>query len=125
MLGTGKVPRVSGFKGSVMVGKVQRQERYPLKRRYKANVNEKKIEGEIEDISASGVALKVPPDSLFNIENDQFIELQIENIGNVSGRVARTYENGFAIAFEPDQKETDKITAEIEKFRKATARRRF
>ncbi|MEE8393653.1 MAG: PilZ domain-containing protein [Rhodospirillales bacterium] len=108
-----------------MVDKVQRQARYPLKRRYKAKVNKRKIEGEIEDISASGVAVRAPPDSLFNIENDQFIELQIENIGNISGRVARIYENGFAIAFEPGQKETEKITDEIKKFRKVTARRKF
>ncbi len=108
-----------------MVGKVRRQNRYPLKNRYKVKVNEKKIEGEIKDISASGVALEVQPDSLLDIQNDQFTELHIENIGNISGRVARIYENGFAIAFEPGQKETEKITDEIKKFRKVTARRKF
>ncbi len=108
-----------------MVSKIERQKRSYFPKRYKIKLGKNDFEGEVDNISASGVAVKYQPDSLFNIENDQFAELQIESIGNVSGRVARTYENGFAVAFDIDEKQKDKIAAEIEKFRKATARRRF
>ncbi len=108
-----------------MVSKVQRRERTNFPKRYKIKLDKSKFEGEVENISASGIAVKAPPDSLFKIENDQFAELQIESIGIVSGRIARTYENGFAIAFDANEEQKGKIADEIEKFRRATARRKF
>ncbi len=109
-----------------MVSKVRRFERTQYPKRFRARVNNKDIEGVVKDISESGVALEVPPDSLVNIQNDLFAELQIEGLGDISGRVARSYEDGFAVAFSDHGEEKQKeIQDEIEKFHKTVGKRRI
>ncbi len=108
-----------------MISKVHRFERTQYPKRFRARVNNKKIEGTVKDISESGVALEVPPDSLVDIQNDLFTELQIEGLGSLSGRVARSYEDGFAVAFGDHGEEKKKIIQdEIDKFRKKVGKRR-
>ena len=108
-----------------MISKVHRSERIQYPKRIRARVNNKDIEGTVKDLSESGVALEVPPDSLVDIQNDLFTELQIEGLGGLSGRVARSYENGFAIAFgDHGAKKQKQIQDEIDKFRKIVGKRK-
>lgn len=55
------------------------------------------FEAQSQDISRSGIALSL---SAPLMENGMFVELHTEGLGNLSGKVARTYEGGAAVQFD-------------------------
>ncbi len=71
-------------------------ERYELKKSVRAETGGREVEGHVRDISASGVALNID----LNLNNDDFVQLHINNVGDVQGRVTRTFEGGFAVEFD-------------------------
>lgn len=56
-----------------------------------------RIEAESRDVSMSGMALSLNAPV---IENGQFVELHTEGLGNMTGKVARTYDGGAAVQFD-------------------------
>ncbi len=74
----------------------RKHERYELKRSVRAESAGQEAEGRVRDISASGVALNID----LNLSNNDFVQLHIDTVGDVQGRVARTFEGGIAIAFD-------------------------
>jgi len=71
----------------------------------------------VHDISAGGAGLLV--DGTF--ENNAFVELHMEGIGSVKGRVARGFVEGIGVEFDLAEAEKEKMDAELRAFRKTVA----
>jgi len=75
-----------------------RYERHALKKRVDVTTSSgETFSAETRDVSRSGMAVSL---STPVMENGQFLELHAEGLGEVTGRVARTYDGGAAIQFE-------------------------
>ena len=61
------------------------------------------------DISASGAALELEAD----FDEEERVELDIEDLSPLSGTVARSYDDGFAVEFDLDEGDEDRLVAEI------------
>lgn len=101
---------------------VAQRRRYPrteISRPFRAAIpdSDTELKGRTRDVSASGAALV----SELNVPNDTFVELHMEGVGDVSARVVRSFEGGFAVAFELDDEERAALEAAIEKFRKESS----
>lgn len=55
------------------------------------------FEARSENVSRSGIALSLEGPAM---ENGQFLELHMEGLGNLKGRVVRAYSGGMALQFE-------------------------
>jgi len=89
-----------------------RDDRYAYPKRAKARTGDREAEGRVKDISVSGVALLIQT----SVENGQFVELHIEGVGQVSGHVARVYEDGLAVQFDADAEKRRRIGKTIAKY---------
>ena len=67
------------------------------------------VEGTVNDVSLSGVALNIST----NVANGQFVEMHIEGVGSVTGNVARTYQGGAAVHFDEDEETRRRVAATI------------
>ena len=61
------------------------------------------------DISAGVAALSVDAD----VEDESQVELDIEDLSPLSGIVARSYDDGFAVEFDLDEAEEDRLLSEL------------
>ena len=68
-----------------------------------------------QDISFGGIGIGIA----VTLQNDQFVELHIDNVGPVPGHVVRTYQGGVGVAFDVDDEERRRIAEAIEKARRA------
>jgi len=68
--------------------------------------------GRVVDISSSGAAVSIE-DSDRQIDDDQDMELDLEEFGTLSGNVVRTLEDGFAMSFDLDEDDEDRLISEI------------
>ena len=84
------------------VGQWRLDMRIPYRRPTRAKAAAVEVEAEVLDISRSGAALQ----STVVLDNNTFVELHIEGVGHMEGRVARSYDGGFAVQFEasPEQR---------------------
>ena len=55
------------------------------------------------------------------LDNSTFVELHIGDVGAIPGHVTRSYEGGFAVEFDVEEKEKERIEAEIKRFRRTMA----
>ena len=78
------------------VGQRRVDMRIPYRRPTRAKTAAREVEAEVLDISRSGAALQ----SSVVLDNNAFVELHIEGVGDMEGRVARSYDGGFAVKFE-------------------------
>lgn len=78
-------------------------ERYFVNAPVTGSVGEQPFEGQLKDISATGAAITGVGDVTF--ENDQFVQLHMDGIGQQSGYVRRRIPEGFALQFEVDEDE--------------------
>ncbi len=90
----------------------ERRERHPYKGRVSVNVDGQEIEGQVDNISISGLAINTH--SAF--ENAQFVDLHIDGIGAAVGRVTRVYDGGIAVQFDAEQSESSAVGQAIRKF---------
>ena len=69
--------------------------------RVSKSVRERKREhrGATRDISASGAAVVAEP----GIEDRSSVDLDIEDVGDISGHVSRLFDDGFAVVFDLDE----------------------
>ncbi len=94
----------------------RRDPRTPYPKQATVRSGGRQVEGTVEDISASGVAINMAlPLDGGQFENNQFVELQIEGLGQVTGNVARAYPGGVAVHFDADQEGRERIDEVIEK----------
>ncbi|MBC8242246.1 MAG: PilZ domain-containing protein [Alphaproteobacteria bacterium] len=75
-----------------------RHERFSFKERVEVTTpSGERFQTESQDVSRSGISLSVNAPFM---QNGQFLELHAEGLGNVSGKVARTYIGGAAVQFD-------------------------
>jgi len=80
------------------VGTQPRHERVPFKKRVQVTTDAgARFEAVSHDVSLSGISLSLNAPLM---ENGQFLELHAEGLGNMAGKVARTYDGGAAVQFE-------------------------
>ncbi len=78
------------------IGERRVETRMRYRRPTRAKAADIKIKAESLDISGGGAALQ----SSVVLDNNTFVQLHIEGIGDLKGRVARSYDGGFAVKFE-------------------------
>jgi len=75
--------------------------------------------GRVVDISSSGAAVSME-NSEDHFEDDQDLELELEEIGTLTGNVVRTLDDGFAMSFDLDEEGEDRLISEITGFQNGT-----
>lgn len=86
--------------------------RYPrvgLAKTVRARTKKDVVEGAVGDVSVG--AIKVRSDASLMVGQD--VELQIEGLSPVSGRVSRALDDGFVVSLGLGQADEDRLIAEI------------
>jgi len=94
---------------------LRRHPRVTITKRVSARDNVQAIDGTLKDISASGAAINVAAD----FEDDFPVELEIEDMGQFSGRVARSFEDGLAVNFDLDEDDERRLISDLEELNEA------
>ena len=92
------------------------QRRYPrvaISKSLRARADSYEAEGSLIDISAGGAAVGLADDLDFDALDNLEVELDIEDMTPVDGRIARSFDEGFAVVFDLDQAEEDLLLAEV------------
>ena len=76
-------------------GHKQRRPRHKIKKPVRASGNGIERDGHVRDISGTGAALEI--ESAWG--DDDLLDLDIDDIGEMSGRVARSFEEGIGVRF--------------------------
>ncbi|MDP6572239.1 MAG: PilZ domain-containing protein [Rhodospirillales bacterium] len=97
------------------VGDRRVDSRVRYRRPMRAKAAKVEVEAELLDISGSGAALQ----SNVLLDNNTFVELHIEGVGNMEGRVARSYEGGFAVKFEVSAEQRGRLKTAIADYTQA------
>ena len=87
----------------------RRHPRIAVSRPVRAKSGAREHRGATKDISGNGAALEIDAE----LEDENLVELDIEDMSRVSGRVARWFDDGFAIEFDIDEDEEARLIAEI------------
>lgn len=87
----------------------RRHPRLTISKQVRAVAGEELREGVTLDISASGAAFELEAD----FDEDDHVELDIEDLSPLTGTVARSYDEGFAVEFDLDEGDEDRLVAEI------------
>jgi c-di-GMP-binding flagellar brake protein YcgR len=87
----------------------RRHRRVSLSKSVQAKTDSRQYEGSVKDISASGVALNVDAE----VDEESQVELDIKDLSPLSGIVARSYDDGFAVEFDLDEEEEDRLLSEL------------
>jgi hypothetical protein len=69
------------------------------------------LEGTVEDISLSGIALR----SAADVGTDSFVRLHIDGMEPVAGSVVRAYNGVIAVQFEKDEVQRQRVAHEVER----------
>ena len=95
------------------IGDRRRLPRYQLEERVRVRSGEveHEHEGRLKDVSGGGALL----DLGVPLENDVFVELHVEGLGRLPGRVVRGRENEIAVKFTIGEEEEERIARKIEK----------
>lgn len=88
----------------------RRHPRITISKFVRTRDNVEAFDGTLKDISASGAAIDV--DAKF--EENFPVDLEIEDMGRFTGRVARSFDDGLAVHFELDEEEQKRLISEIE-----------
>ncbi|MDP6788287.1 MAG: PilZ domain-containing protein [Rhodospirillales bacterium] len=87
----------------------RRHRRVRVSKPVQAKTDSRQIEGSVTDISAGGAALNVDAE----VDGESQVELDIEDMSPLSGTVARSYDDGFAVEFDLDEEEEDRLLTEL------------
>ena len=115
---------MTGRKGGEKITDVRRYPRQRLAENVRVTITGEggeKTEGMIRDISPGGAGLSVNKP----IDNNAFVELHMEGMGIVHGRVARNFARGIGVEFDLSEEERKDMEEELIKFRKAVARKTY
>ncbi|MEQ9575093.1 MAG: PilZ domain-containing protein, partial [Rhodospirillales bacterium] len=87
---------------------VTRPTRYPYHRPAQGRYGDRAFEGSVENVSATGAAIALGEAGVA-VDNGMFVDMHVEGLGHLSGRVARTYDGGFAVQFDADGADLDAV----------------
>jgi hypothetical protein len=74
-----------------------------------AKIDGQTVDGEIVDLSASGAAVRLVNLAL---DVDDYLDIEIENVGEIGGRVVRTMRDLLAVRFvDVDEDEMQRVLA--------------
>jgi hypothetical protein len=90
-------------------GEKRRHARHAVDRAVNAVSGGRKHKGRLRDISASGAAIQTDGE----LDADAHVEIEIEDMEDLSGRVARSFDDGFAVEFELEDDDEDYLLDEI------------
>ncbi|MHA1597104.1 MAG: PilZ domain-containing protein [Alphaproteobacteria bacterium] len=80
----------------------RRHSRHALDEKVLVDFDGTTVEANAENISNGGVSIK----SDAHVHNDAFVQLHMDSVGDVEGRVVRSYDGGFAVEFDSLSKES-------------------
>jgi len=80
----------------------RRHSRHALDEHVLVDFGDETVEGNCHDISNGGVSIT----SQTHVPNNSFVQLHMESVGDVEGRVVRNYDGGFAVEFDSLSKES-------------------
>lgn len=115
---------MTGRKGKVTFTEGRRYPRQELPENVRVTITGKggeKIEGTVMDISPGGAGLSINKP----IDNNAFVELHMEGMGTIPGRVARNFARGIGVEFDLSEQERKAMQEELIKFRKTVARKKY
>jgi len=87
----------------------RRHPRFPLNKKARAALNGKGIDGTVRDISSSGAGVDIDG----WLDEDLELRLDIEDLGQFPGHVARAMDDFIGIEFDLDEGETEDLIASI------------
>ena len=87
----------------------RRHPRVSVEKPVRAKAKGREHSGSVTDISVGGVAIRVEAE----IDEETEVELDIENLSELSGHVRRLLDDGFAVEFELDEDDEDRLVTEI------------
>ena len=93
------------------IGDKRRHPRYSLDGRVRARYGEVEREGRLVDVSGGGALLDIDTP----LDNDLFVELHLNELGRVPGRVVRGRENEIAVKFTVDDDEERRIAKKLKR----------
>ena len=94
----------------------RRHQRLSISKPVRARWGAQEHDGATRDISASGAALQLEA----QFEDEGLVELDIKDMSHLSGHVARLFDDGFAVEFDIDPDEEERLVGEIKQIYNAT-----
>jgi len=87
----------------------RRHPRFPVNKKARAALNGKGVDGTVRDISSSGAGVDIDG----WLDEDIELRLDIEDVGEFPGHVARAMDDFIGIEFDLDEGETDDLIDSI------------
>ncbi len=87
----------------------RRHTRHPIDRAVNGVSGGNKHQGRVKDISASGASIQTEAD----LDEDELVDLEIEDMEELSGKVARSLDDGYAVEFDLDGDDAEYLLDEI------------
>ena len=88
----------------------RRHPRHDIRKPVRAKVGDRTHEAETVNISASGVALETEAE----FDDEEYLDLDIEDVGFLAGSVLRSFDDGVAVRFvDIDDEEEDRLLDEL------------
>tara|TARA_R110001592_G_scaffold106775_1_gene299368 strand:+ start:9091 stop:9411 length:321 start_codon:yes stop_codon:yes gene_type:complete len=91
---------------------VARPTRHPYHQPAHGRYGNRAFHGSVENVSATGAAIALGEAGV-TVDNGTFVDMHVEGLGHLSGRVARTYDGGFAVQFDADSSDLDAVAEAI------------
>lgn len=97
-------------------GKERRRHlRHPIRKTVRARVGEGTHLGATTDISAGGAAIDWHKALEDDLDEKSYLDLDIEDVGYLSGQVTRSLDDGVAVRFmDIDEEEEEKLISDLE-----------
>ena len=93
----------------------RRHPRHRIAKTVRATIAGKKVEVESLNISASGIALGLGGADDLEIDTDEYLRIDIEDVGELAGQVARSFDAGVGVRFvDIDEQEEEMLIADLE-----------
>ena len=87
----------------------RRHVRHPVDKSVNGVSGGNKHQGRVRDISASGASIQTEAD----LDADELVDLEIEDMEELSGKVARSLDDGYAVEFDLDDDDAEYLLDEI------------
>ncbi len=92
----------------------RRHQRHPIRKPVRAKLGENTHAGATRDISAGGASIVWVELLEEVLDDDAYLDLDIDDVGYLSGQVARSFDDGVAVRFmDIDEEEEERLISEL------------